>query len=568
MKFLIKKFKIIEIKTRKYNEFTFSEKVNIIAGNNTDGKSTLIKSIMFSLGFEIKKWAEKHNEKDFIYSCIISVDEKQYTITRFIDNFIVNDTKIMSLKEYRQFLVELLNLKISFIHKQESEEKTNKIIPYPTDIFLYNYIDQDSSFESFLYRSNYKNYFYATNEWINMYKYFIGIYDEELDSLSKQLSDLKKEINNLNNEKKSFEKMLTSLKISIENEEYISLNTNEFEKEIKLFTKKITEITNSKKTLEFQKIISINKLRTRELEKMHLENIYNELDKTKEITCQLCHNKISNSFIEHYNHEIDKQYILESYTNCIDEIKTIEKNIKEIDSQIAELSEKLDKLKKIKEKSKKSMTFDEIIDKNSKLKISLQINNSIDELGENISVKDLNKKTINEKIKILEKKLKEKEEEIKTFYQEELLKMNAYFSKSNLTSFQEEFLKFNIKGTGVSILLKKISLYYIYIKILIKYSKIKFPIIWDSVIKDALDNKNGDNLEKFVNEELLQLDTQIIFSNIPNASKDVKILLKEINIIDIHKEEYYNKICCLDNTSLENNYIDSIFHLLGNEKNR
>ncbi len=568
MKFLIKKFKIIEIKTRKYNEFTFSEKVNIIAGNNTDGKSTLIKSIMFSLGFEIKKWAEKHNEKDFIYSCIISVDEKQYTITRFIDNFIVNDTKIMSLKEYRQFLVELLNLKISFIHKQESEEKTNKIIPYPTDIFLYNYIDQDSSFESFLYRSNYKNYFYATNEWINMYKYFIGIYDEELDSLSKQLSDLKKEINNLNNEKKSFEKMLTSLKISIENEEYISLNTNEFEKEIKLFTKKITEITNSKKTLEFQKIISINKLRTRELEKMHLENIYNELDKTKEITCQLCHNKISNSFIEHYNHEIDKQYILESYTNCIDEIKTIEKNIKEIDSQIAELSEKLDKLKKIKEKSKKSMTFDEIIDKNSKLKISLQINNSIDELGENISVKELNKKTINEKIKILEKKLKEKEEEIKTFYQEELLKMNAYFSKSNLTSFQEEFLKFNIKGTGVSILLKKISLYYIYIKILIKYSKIKFPIIWDSVIKDALDNKNGDNLEKFVNEELLQLDTQIIFSNIPNASKDVKILLKEINIIDIHKEEYYNKICCLDNTSLENNYIDSIFHLLGNEKNR
>jgi len=66
----------------------------------------------------------------------------------------------MNLKEYRVFLSEILNIKIKFKHKSDDEnDEVKEIIPYPSDIFLYSYIDQDSSFNEILYKSNYKNYF-------------------------------------------------------------------------------------------------------------------------------------------------------------------------------------------------------------------------------------------------------------------------------------------------------------------------------------------------------------------------------------------------------------------------
>ena len=66
MEFKIKKFKIIEINEEKFGEFEFSDSVNIISANNKYGKSTFIKSLMYCLGFEIIKWADKFDKNNFI----------------------------------------------------------------------------------------------------------------------------------------------------------------------------------------------------------------------------------------------------------------------------------------------------------------------------------------------------------------------------------------------------------------------------------------------------------------------------------------------------------------------
>lgn len=556
MDILIKKFKIIEIPTRKYNEFNFTNGINIISGKNKHGKSTLTKSIMHTLGFEVKKWANDYKTNDFLYKIILQIEESEYSIIRYKNYFIVDD-KIMDLKKYRVFLSEILNIKIKFKHKSDNNE-VNEIIPYPSDIFLYSYIDQDSSFNEILYKNNYKNYFYQSNEWKNMFKYYVGIYNEDLYNLEKEYHDLGKEIGNLNKKIKDMKEWILSL--GIKEEDYISIDENEFKEEIKIFTEKILEITNKKNQLELKKLVETSKLRSKELEKLNLEFIYSNLE--EDVTCQLCHSKIDDTFIEYYKKELNKQYVLESYSLCLEEIEKINNEIEKLDKSIDEIANKLKIIKNLKGNKEKYFQLDDIIKKNANLRIIININTLIKEMSDNILTKQALYNDLREKISKIKGNLKIKNDEINDYYKEELKRISKYFLKSELDSFQDKFLDFNVKGTGASVLLKKISLYFVYTQILIKYSKIKFPLIWDSIIKEAIDGENDKDLNDFVNNEIFNLSTQIIFTNISGTTKDIKITKEDVNIINIsNRGELLNYICFLDNTTVENKEIDKIFKL-------
>ena len=556
MDILIKKFKIIEIPTRKYNEFNFTNGINIISGKNKHGKSTLTKSIMHTLGFEVKKWANDYKTNDFLYKIILQIEESEYSIIRYKNYFIVDD-KIMDLKKYRVFLSEILNIKIRFKHKSDNNE-VNEIIPYPSDIFLYSYIDQDSSFNEILYKNNYKNYFYQSNEWKNMFKYYVGIYNEDLYNLEKEYHNLGKEIGNLNKKIKDMKEWILSL--GIKEEDYISIDENEFKEEIKIFTEKILEITNKKNQLELKKLVETSKLRSKELEKLNLEFIYSNLE--KDVTCQLCHSKIDDTFIEYYKKELNKQYVLESYSLCLEEIEKINNEIEKLDKSIDEIANKLKIIKNLKGNKEKYFQLDDIIKKNANLRIIININTLIKEMSDNILTKQALYNDLREKISKIKGNLKIKNDEINDYYKEELKRISKYFLKSELDSFQDKFLDFNVKGTGASVLLKKISLYFVYTQILIKYSKIKFPLIWDSIIKEAIDGENDKDLNDFVNNEIFNLSTQIIFTNISGTTKDIKITKEDVNIINIsNRGELLNYICFLDNTTVENKEIDKIFKL-------
>lgn len=556
MDILIKKFKIIEIPTRKYNEFNFTNGINIISGKNKHGKSTLTKSIMHTLGFEVKKWANDYKTNDFLYKIILQIEESEYSIIRYKNYFIVDD-KIMDLKKYRVFLSEILNIKIRFKHKSDNNE-VNEIIPYPSDIFLYSYIDQDSSFNEILYKNNYKNYFYQSNEWKNMFKYYVGIYNEDLYNLEKEYHDLGKEIGNLNKKIKDMKEWILSL--GIKEEDYISIDENEFKEEIKIFTEKILEITNKKNQLELKKLVETSKLRSKELEKLNLEFIYSNLE--EDVTCQLCHSKIDDTFIEYYKKELNKQYVLESYSLCLEEIEKINNEIEKLDKSIDEIANKLKIIKNLKGNKEKYFQLDDIIKKNANLRIIININTLIKEMSDNILTKQALYNDLREKISKIKGNLKIKNDEINDYYKEELKRISKYFLKSELDSFQDKFLDFNVKGTGASVLLKKISLYFVYTQILIKYSKIKFPLIWDSIIKEAIDGENDKDLNDFVNNEIFNLSTQIIFTNISGTTKDIKITKEDVNIINIsNRGGLLNYICFLNNTTVENKEIDKIFKL-------
>ena len=171
MEMKIKKIKIIELEKGKFGEYSFSEGVNIINGGNGSGKSSLIKSIMYCLGYEIKNWSTNFKVNGMIFELNITVNGKEYSLKRFREYFILNN-KIMKLLEYREKILKCLNIKL----KLSLSKANSEVIPYPTDILMYNYLDQDSSWDGKIFYNNHKNYsMYAKKELEKVLSYYLGI---------------------------------------------------------------------------------------------------------------------------------------------------------------------------------------------------------------------------------------------------------------------------------------------------------------------------------------------------------------------------------------------------------
>ncbi|MBC6309999.1 hypothetical protein HCJ66_10650 [Listeria sp. FSL L7-1582] len=54
---IVNSFSIIDFKNKEAQDFEFSDGTNLIVSEgNTQGKSSLLKSMYFTLGFDVKQW--------------------------------------------------------------------------------------------------------------------------------------------------------------------------------------------------------------------------------------------------------------------------------------------------------------------------------------------------------------------------------------------------------------------------------------------------------------------------------------------------------------------------------
>ena len=118
--------------------------------------------------------------------------------------------------------------------------------------------------------------------------------------------------------------------------------------------------------------------------------------------------------------------------------------------------------------------------------------------------------------------------------------MKNLFPRIDFSNLENHFMNFENKKTGSDKNITSVVIYYIYFSILTEFSKINFPIIWDTFIKEVLDKENSKGMENLVNNEILKLKTQIICSNVPDSEKEVKILnIEKYNVIKITDKKMY-----------------------------
>ncbi|TKJ93647.1 endonuclease, partial [Paenibacillus sp. CFBP13512] len=68
---------------RKINKFNFESQTNIfVSKSNTVGKSSLMKSIYYCLGYSVKSWPTNWNIQNMMFQIKISNREREHIIIR------------------------------------------------------------------------------------------------------------------------------------------------------------------------------------------------------------------------------------------------------------------------------------------------------------------------------------------------------------------------------------------------------------------------------------------------------------------------------------------------------
>lgn len=144
---------ILSMKNQKGFFTDFSPNVNIICGENDTGKSSLIKSLYYTLGADIrldKKW----KEDDFISKVIIHVKDRDYAFIRrnkHISIFDVSDgERLIVTSVSRADIAKAVSTIFDFTLELVKRRSAIQMQAEPACLYLPFYIDQDDGWSKIL----------------------------------------------------------------------------------------------------------------------------------------------------------------------------------------------------------------------------------------------------------------------------------------------------------------------------------------------------------------------------------------------------------------------------------
>lgn len=196
---------------------TFSKGFNVITStDNHVGKSSLLKSLYYSLGAEVE-YDPVWDKNSKLYIVNIEANHKEYTIARFVKRFAVFCDKELTLltesvtKELAPFLKEIFNFAVYLPNK-----KTEKVeIAPPAFTFMPYYIDQDKGWNG-LYDSFYSIDQYKKPDRRKSLYYHLNIFTKGTVELMAKKDHLKERLEFLQSEEERLQTILMALKSETE----------------------------------------------------------------------------------------------------------------------------------------------------------------------------------------------------------------------------------------------------------------------------------------------------------------------------------------------------------------
>lgn len=505
---IIEKIIIVDNINKEANVFEFSANTNIItAKNNTQGKSCLLKSIYFALGLDIKTFKIDWQPTKKMFKVFYKHNERKGTILRYKNRIWIDDSpNSIDLKEYAQWLSELLNIKI----KLPLKDTNNYDEVYPSAYLLPFYIDQDNSWSGAIYKNvvNELGTYNSTYIPKSMFEYLFKISNEEIMKLEEEHNQLNTQKNIIINRKNAIQELKDKFISEVEPIVFNEDEAKEYIEKYLHYAKRISDKIQIKKNIIYENEIKLDKLR---LELSEIEDIIacidTEYDNIKTI-CKYCHSELTiNQSIQRlklsnnkYDFGLQKELLKREITkletninNLINEKMGLEDDYTEL-LQITEIKQQEYSLNEYIENKSKSITRDNYYKIEDKL--TLDISHLEDEVK-------LIQKIITEKRKAQESLC----ESISTRFNELMTNINAKFP--NVDMSLHRFMEFRgIKNSGATKNAEYFILYMIYLRLLIEFSIIKMPIGLDSVIKDEVDENNKNNFYKLIEKYILESNQQ------------------------------------------------------------
>lgn len=521
---IINSFSIIDVKNEEAQDFEFKSGTNLIVSKgNTQGKSSLLKSMYFTLGFDIRQFPSNWNIDDMYFQLNVSINNKVYTITRQKNIFRVNDiNNNLNVKEYSDWLQDKLNIKLKLVNNRTK----NLYDAYSSAVILPFYIDQDDSWDGGMY----KNVTNTLNQYSDIPKdIFKGIFNLSSFEILDLQNSLRNSTKEMNEKKSTIENLLEVL------QDYKSMNKeiplvekidktalkNDINRYLKIQNSFNEEIKEYKlKLLNKQGILDTQKQELSEIDKLlkMSKSRYNDI----KAECRYCHSKLTTEqSLERLNLTNNYLEITILRNEIIKEIEKLNAEIKELRVHQKSIESEVDEIYiRIKE-SKELLTIDEYIKASAK-------NETVNELQILVDKHVLSKGSLEEAIKKLRKDINELKKEkghlnetIKVEYDILIHELKKILKGVDMNELK--FLEFKkITGSGMDKNKKYLAYYLAYFNLLRKYSTYHIPFCMDSFIRNEITDLSSQHMFAAVEKYFFDSNYQSFFSIVSENLKHLE----------------------------------------------
>lgn len=535
---------IVDPKNQEANRYEFENMANlIISDNNSQGKSSLIKSIFYALGFKIKKFPDKWDAPNMIVQIKVKIDNDTYAITRYKDRIKIDNSDFMTQYEFSLKFQKILNINMKLTLKKTK----NLDIAYASAVILPFYVDQDDSWGG-------KPYAGVTNA-INMYSgvpasifdYLFELSNEPIQELESQKSELNSVKNKLNNQieilkeykNEEHEKLDKTINIT-------PLDINALKTEIKYYLTMLNDFNEETNKFKGHIINNTNKINSIDQEIKELQkllNLYKGEYKSIETICTHCNSQLTNEqSLKRLKVNNNIISIQEMIIALKEDKQKAEEKLKEYQTKQNDIEKKILQIKNELNKSESLLDIHEYIESAAKEKTIANLENSILQKYSNHEEIKTTITEINREIRNLKKNIAAKKEHLSSEYTILVGKMNTRLSEVVIDKLDFNEFK-DIGGSGMVTNKKLFAYYLIYFNLIYQYGRYKLPFGMDSFIKNESSVDNKDEMFEIVEDYLLNLDTQSFFS-----------ILSE-NIDYLKNPKNYNHII-LNDRLLNNNFYE------------
>lgn len=531
----IKSFSIIDVKNREAQSFDFKSGTNLIVSNtNTQGKSSLLKSLYYTLGFDVRQFPSSWNTNDMYFEVTVEIYGVKHTIIRHKNIFKVSDIEgALNVKEYSEWLQIKLNTRMKLSHKQTK----NLINAYSSALLLPFYIDQDDSWDGAMY----KNVSDTLNQYAQIPK---DVFKNTFSLSDTDIMELEILRNNLIREKNAIDFTIISLKEVLE--EYREKNkdcpkVSQIDKEIlnEEIQRYLSMLNELNRQMTKFKVNLLKKQEQLDLQKQELSEL-NELLKMNEkryksikSECKYCHSKLTTEQSltridlsdNHVEISLFREVIEKDINRLTEEMDDFKNKKSNVESKIDEINSRI-------AKSKELITIDDYVKASAKNEASNELESVIDKQIISWNRVDSNIKSIRKQINMLKKEKLQLTEVIKKDYDFFVSEIKKTMTDIDLNEL--EFLEFKkIPGSGMDKNKKYLAYYLVYFSLLRKYSSYMVPFCMDSFIKNEITEDTSQLMFRAIEKHFFDNDNQSFFSIVKPNLKHFENM-KQYNTIEVN----------------------------------
>lgn len=528
--FKLKKILLLSLKEGKAKKVIFNNKITVILGRNSTGKSCLIKSIYQTFGAEPQNIHPNWKDANAISLVFFTIDGLNYSILRNGRVYVIFNSngekthQFSKVSEMADYFALLFDFKIKLTNR-EGEIVT----PPPAYLFLPYYADQDKS-----WISNWSSFskLYLPDAKTDIVNYHTGIRPNEFYEAKNELGFVNDGIAEIDKEMGIVKNLLKNLKDKLSQVDF-SLNINDFQEEVKgllVSCEGLNKLQNKLKqelsTLYNQKInieaqLKITQMALHETNKDY-DFAVNNLDVS--VSCPSCGAEYENNFSERFGIAQDEQRCLDLIVELKDELLIINNKIELINNRFTSNNIEIADIKKRLEQKKENIKLKDVIESEGKREMKKLFESEIQMYETELKEKLLSKSQLEKEVKRFEDKKRASEirESYRTYMLSFLKKLNVYsLSESSYKSIDS-----SIKESGSAMPRALMAYYYSILYVIKNYGTSAFcPIIIDSPNQQGQDSENLPRLINFILEKQPE-DSQLILGleELPENDLDLDIV--------------------------------------------